>query len=84
MRYMVFVGGWVNFTHQVIEPTSMTTTPNLVVLQASLSLSHTQKFSGKVSELIKQSDKSAQKLVHLLAQNFPSFCDTATYKGETG
>ena len=43
-----------------------------------------QKFQGRVSELIHQSNKSAQKLVHLLSSNFASFCDTATYKERPG
>ena len=43
-----------------------------------------QKFSGKVSDLICKSGKSAQKLVQLLATNFPSYCDISTYNGQTG
>lgn len=42
------------------------------------------KFGGKVSELICQSEKSAEKLVSLLANNFRSYRDVATYNGRTG
>ena len=37
-----------------------------------------------MSELIHQSNKSAQTLVLLLSSNFSSFCDTATYKDRPG
>ena len=43
-----------------------------------------QKFQGKVSELIHQSNKSAQTLVQLLSNNFSSFRDTSTYNEEPG
>jgi len=43
-----------------------------------------EKFNGKVSDLICKSGKSAQKLVQLLATNFPCYCDISTYNGQTG
>lgn len=38
------------------------------------------KFAGKLSNLIDQAEKDAQKLIELIIANFPSFQDTAVYK----
>ena len=43
-----------------------------------------KKFSGRVSELIRQSNKSAVKLAYLLAENFTSYYDVSTYNGRQG
>lgn len=43
-----------------------------------------QEFDGKVSELIRRSENSAQKLVCLLVQYFPSFRDVGMYRGRKG
>jgi len=38
------------------------------------------KFGGKVSNLIKEADGDAQKLLEIIVQNFPSFLDVSQYK----
>ena len=43
-----------------------------------------QEFDGKVSELIRRSERSAQKLVSLLVQYFSSFRDVGMYRGRKG
>ena len=43
-----------------------------------------QEFDGEVSELVRRSNKSAQKMVDLLVEHFSSFRDVATYKGRKG
>lgn len=40
-----------------------------------------KEFNGQVSELIRRSEKSAEKLVVLLVRHFPSYRDTGYYKG---
>ncbi len=43
-----------------------------------------QVFDGKVSELVRSSDGSAQVLVDLLQEHFTSFRDEAMYRGRKG
>lgn len=43
-----------------------------------------QEFNGQVSELIRRSEKSAEKLVSLLVHHFPSYRDMGYYKGREG
>lgn len=46
--------------------------------------SHSQKYEGSFVNVIAQCGNSAQKLLQLLVQDFPSFRDTAPYSGRTG
>jgi hypothetical protein len=39
------------------------------------------KYNGQASELVAAAGGSAMKLVRMLAADFPSFCDQATYRG---
>uniref|UniRef100_A0A8D0GCM1 Queuosine 5'-phosphate N-glycosylase/hydrolase n=1 Tax=Sphenodon punctatus TaxID=8508 RepID=A0A8D0GCM1_SPHPU len=41
-----------------------------------------EKFGGSFLTCIKKSEKSAQKLLHLIIENFPSFRDEAMFQGE--
>lgn len=41
-----------------------------------------KKFRGEVLELLQQSNKSAQKLLKILVENFPSYCDISVYRGQ--
>lgn len=41
----------------------------------------TEKFEGKVSQLVKQAEGDALKLLDLIVGHFPSFHDTSTYNG---
>ncbi len=40
-----------------------------------------EKFDGDLTNLVKQANGDAQDLVHLIIENFPSFDDTASYRG---
>jgi hypothetical protein len=42
----------------------------------------TNGFGGTIVNLLNAANHSAQQVVHLLSSNFPSFCDTAVYRGE--
>ena len=45
-----------------------------------IGLNMTTKFNGKANNLIAAASNDAQKLLDLIAQNFPSFLDIAQYK----
>jgi len=45
---------------------------------------HCQKFGGTFLNVIKAADKSAQNLLKLIVENFPSFRDEAYFEGKTG
>lgn len=42
----------------------------------------TKKYKGEFSNLVKEANNDAMKLLSLIIANFPSFDDTATYKGK--
>lgn len=43
-----------------------------------------EKFSGSFVNVIKMADKSAEKLIQLVVDNFSSYDDTATFEGKKG
>lgn len=43
----------------------------------------TEKYNGRLINLIKEADKDSQKLLDLIITNFPEFKDESSYKGKT-
>lgn len=42
------------------------------------------RFDGKFLNVLRLADHSSAKLLELLCEHFPSFCDTATFHGQEG
>jgi hypothetical protein len=43
-----------------------------------------EDYDGDISRLVTAANRSAQSLINLLADKFPSYRDVATYKGRKG
>ncbi len=45
---------------------------------------HLQKYDGSFVNVVKEAEHSAQKLLKLVVEEFPSFRDVSTFEGKQG